>query len=1021
MPSLPPVEETFEASVGPYVAGLDAMVAAAERARDMNLELLASIDLVNEAMTGEAARAATSAAANQAAASAAGDAARATAGLGAADAVAAKAAADAAKSEYLLAMAERMRARSADEATAATAGGTLALGRFGLTWNTLHWIIAGGAELLAVTIPAAIAAASGAFVLYQGVVEQVGVRTRALYGATESTAAMLHKTTGDVLGLGHAFQTAQDAANPVAYELLGSYVNAAKSHMVDLAGAGLQVAQALGELSARINVDLINNGGRLTSLLSNMVPDLIQLGQVFGNLGHAVLNFASDMPGLAELLLRVADAVSRVILWVSQLPAPLIMAFMVFEELSRWGGGLVGVFGRLGLATSELGGSFFSVERFGGILSNVLKAIPMLIATVISNVGSLVTGFGRFGGAAGRAGGAMRNFGADMTDAIVAVPVWQAALAALAVGGFIFLADKALTARTATQQFTDSLQKAAEAAKNVNIIGTIAGNMAQLYNAETQAAAGAGKLGQNWTEAGISMHTGVEPVSNLTIKMNALSAGMTQQERDLRNVTQGAQYLGKTYGTDLTASLALADVAGVKLVKGITGQGQAAQIARQQIANLVAGYKAMGQTGGILNNDMNALAIQAGLQITKVQQLNQAWDQFMQNATGLTSSFAGLVTDIGQINNAITTAGTRFRIFGGHAVSSTDAAARSLRSFSGVGAQVWQNYDQALQQAQQFTDSLRTAAAYGAVSQKAFAQQVAYTAQQLLPYAKYSKTATEELSALVQEAGGPATSNYKTLKAWIDKNSESAAKFNKQMMNETGQLSDVSKAASDFASTLDSQVASALNDAKIASANLTTAAGNLNTAWQRAHSTVSGPVISSFSGLVTSLFKVYGNTKTAMGIADAYARSLGMNQTQVKILNQDIQGLIKQLDSIPNINRSVTITTNYVGPTATGGGGQAHVRTPGGNAAGAEYAARGVALVGEQGPELVRFAGGEQVTPSWQTAPILRGGGGGEGTLNLAAQVNVNVAGSRLQSKIVQQSLIYTRRNPTNNLSLRVR
>ena len=104
----------------------------------------------------------------------------------------------------------------------------------------------------------------------------------------------------------------------------------------------------------------------------------------------------------------------------------------------------------------------------------------------------------------------------------------------------------------------------------------------------------------------------------------------------------------------------------------------------------------------------------------------------------------------------------------------------ALTVFSGTGAQVWQNYDAALQQAEQYTDSLRIAATTGAVGQKAFTQQIAYAAQQLLPYAKYSKAATSELSVLVQEAGGPATSSFKTLKDWIDKNTESSRNFKKQ-------------------------------------------------------------------------------------------------------------------------------------------------------------------------------------------------------------------------------------------------
>ena len=104
----------------------------------------------------------------------------------------------------------------------------------------------------------------------------------------------------------------------------------------------------------------------------------------------------------------------------------------------------------------------------------------------------------------------------------------------------------------------------------------------------------------------------------------------------------------------------------------------------------------------------------------------------------------------------------------------------ALTSFQGTGAQVWQNYNAALQQAEQYPDSLRIAAASGPVGQKAFSEQIAYTAQQLLPYAQYSKAATAELGILVQEAGGPALSSYKARKDWIDKNTESTSSSTKQ-------------------------------------------------------------------------------------------------------------------------------------------------------------------------------------------------------------------------------------------------
>lgn len=57
-------------------------------------------------------------------------------------------------------------------------------------------------------------------------------------------------------------------------------------------------------------------------------------------------------------------------------------------------------------------------------------------------------------------------------------------------------------------------------------------------------------------------------------------------------------------------------------------------------------------------------------------------------------------------------------------------------------------------------------------------------------------------------------------------------------------------------------------------------------------------------------------------------------------------------------------------------------------ASGTNYAPRGLALVGENGPELVKMNGGEQVIPAGQTAAMLNGdalgGGGNSYTINLA-------------------------------------
>ena len=827
------------------------MIAAAEKAALANFELIASMGAVQAAsdaaargasvdaaamaylaeQAGNTARAeAEAAAAEHAAGDAAAGAAGDTAALAAATKAEADAASDAARNEYLLAMAERMRAKSTAEATVATGAATAGFRLFGLSANALHWILAGSAEVLAVTVPAAIAAAAGAFVLYQGIVEQVGFRMEALYTTTESTAAMLNKTTGDVLGLGHAFQSAQNAANPIAYELLGEYIDAARSHMVDLAAAGLQVDRALGGLGAKIDVDLIQQGSSLDSLLSNMVRDLIEIGQVFGNLGHAILNVASDMPGLAEVLLGVLDGFSRLLNILTQ-PAwynfggHLITVIMGLEEFNRWGSLLVGTMGRMGLATTELSGAtgsyFLMGDRFIGVLKNMIGFLPQ-VGFMIASLASKIPIFGA----------AVVGTTEDVEAAKVATEGWIEGLsvlqtvgiagAVIALAALIVLVDRT---KTATEQWIAASQQAVSAASNVNVLGVIYQAQDETLNKVTVAqhqytaalaeAGGQAVLGgQRFAYLNSSVGIAGQRVLDLTNYQKQLA----QQNN---NVIHGAGTLANLIGGNLVQGLGLADAAGVKLANTQVILGKNMNQAGAQVTALVQGYKAMDQTGGILGNDMNALAASAGLQNTKVSSLNQAWDQFLSNATGLTGGIAGLNTDIGEINNAITTAGTKFDVFGGKVVSSTDAAAHALTSFSGTGAQVWQNYNAALQQAQQYLDSLRIAATTGAVTQKAFGEQIAYTAQQLLPYAKYSAAAAAELGILIQQAGGPALSSYKAEKEWIDKNTESTKQFNKQMTDEVIAMSDATKVAESYASTLNTAVAAALQAGTIASAQLT--------------------------------------------------------------------------------------------------------------------------------------------------------------------------------------------------------
>ena len=304
--------------------------------------------------------------------------------------------------------------------------------------------------------------------------------------------------------------------------------------------------------------------------------------------------------------------------------------------------------------------------------------------------------------------------------------------------------------QTATQQFVSSINQAVTAASNLTVLNTIAqglsGTTQKLNNLATQ---GGKAIGDN---LGGGARTGA---AGLNAAHDA-AAALTQEQQKLVNqnlsVITGAGTISKAYGTGFTGALALADLAGVKLAGTQVILGKNANVAGVQIEALVQGYAAMDQTGGILANSMDAVNVQIGLQDSKVQQLNQGWDQFIQLGTGLTGGFASLQADLQQIGNIAPVVGSKISAFSGKTSIGVQQVAQSLTSFSGKSAQTWQSYNASITQANSFTDSLRTAAAAGAVTQGQFQSSIASVVGELLPYAQYSSAARSELSMIAQEA-----------------------------------------------------------------------------------------------------------------------------------------------------------------------------------------------------------------------------------------------------------------------------
>lgn len=756
-----------------------------------------------------------------------------------------------------------------------------------LTGTALHWVIAGTAEFLAVAIPAAVAAGVGAFVLYQGAVEGVGVHLQSLYTATEAAGSVFGKTAGDVLGLGHAFQKAQDAANPSAYELLGSYINIAKSHMVDFANAGLQVAHMLDEFSARVTVDLGGTlGKQVQGLLANMVPDLQGLGQLFGNLGHSVLNLASEMPGLAEVLLGVFAGLSK-LLSVLTNPAwynfggHLITYAMGLEEFYRWGGLVLNLMVRLTgqmayFSTLSTGGF---ITRFGGYLLTMVRAGGLALVwagAMIGRLAGLSAAFGVAGTAVARAGTSMAGFAAALTPL-------QGALIAGGIAALVGLVVVLGHVKDATDKWVASTNQAVRSASDLQVLpkiqSTLAENSIRLADAQSKLAASTQHV--STTTGVLSRYT--QGASGAVARQAQDVQDLTQQQQTLSatagRVVQNSISLGQSLHTTSGFALLLANAAGVNLQQAMAKNSTAFKIAVQQILNMEQGYRAMGASSDALGKDMTAVAIQAGLQNTQVQKLTQAWQAYLSLLTGGTSALAGfeqqitgLTTGTNKVSNILGKSSSDIKL-------SMQSFAESLTSFTGKGAQAWQNFDQVVgSSAQQFIDWMDNAAAVGMVSSTQLTGAIKGIVAQLLPFGAKSAAARAEISGLAQEAGGPATTNMKALSQWVHQGGMSARQLGQFVNATTVKLSNMAQVAANLGTVLQSDLISAFDSARLKSSGLTGDLAALSTAIS-----TTGTKSSTTHGDIVKVINDMASMNVSVPTITALINSLGTNISEAGV------------------------------------------------------------------------------------------------------------------------------------------
>jgi hypothetical protein len=702
--------------------------------------------------------------------------------------------------------------------------GTGIAGAFAGRWGAiLHWVVAAGAEFLAVTIPAAIALGTALLVAAQGA-QMVQLHMQSLYTATEATANMFHTTIGSALGLKSSLQQAQDAANPMVYGILGSVINDLKNNFQDLAGQGLKVVAVMNEFAARITVDLAGGAGQqMHALLSGMVTDLVEIGQIFGNVGHALLNFASAMPGLAAVLLKIVDAISQFILWVSKLPTWLIKAAMAMEEFYRWGGLVAAIIARIGpLIEIMVTGGLALLPMLFGRLAAIMGSLVGLGARMISWVASFLTYLARFSVVAGEAAtgawGLSRGLLAISQD--TALMGWIG-LAVVAMAAMFYALSRL---KTGTTEWIASMQNAVNTAPALKLPAVLLASMAEtttrLQNAQRELASTTHTLSNATDAYNAGVRTTVVQQGIAASNAQQYSAAYQQLASETRNFNQWTVQTAHSVGTSFVGALVLAQQAGVKFKGILSGNAQDMLIASTQVSNLIQGYKAMGQTSGAVGADMTALGIQAGLQTSKVQQLNQAWDQFMQTLVGGTGGISQFIQGVHQMTSGMTSASASLGGQFGSIRQSAQGATFSLQGFSQKTAQSWQQFNAVVgQTAPQLIDWLRTAGAEGVLTGHNFTRAIADMVNSLIPLAGHSKAAQAELIGLWNESGHSASS-FKQLVAQVDATNPSMHNLGKIVGDTTIAMSNMGKVAQNLGTVIQNDITNTMAQAALSSSRL---------------------------------------------------------------------------------------------------------------------------------------------------------------------------------------------------------
>jgi hypothetical protein len=512
-------------------------------------------------------------------------------------------------------------------------GGALGKGGGGLglpSWlaaaGGVHLLAEGIIETTAVLLPAAIAFAGfGAAAI--PTVQAIYQHMSALNTVVSATGRAVYPLTGE-------FGTLSAAVRPQVYQLFGDALTILTQRGGAFTGMVTGAGTVLDQLAGRFTA-AVTSGSGFSGFMKHADADLAGLGTLVGNLGGVLGNVFRALPGYAGYLLQLADAGSHVLEWASAVSVPLLKVGLAAH----------GAVFYLGLGASGL--AYVIPRVLSGLSGLALKgAVAADSASLLGTAGEKAST-----GLLGLAGGA---------ETAAALPWGWISVGVAALGALTYAL---FTAKDAASAWTDSLEASLLAAPALRGVALAQADQAAVTSRLTAAqktyAGVQGRINKLTAIGGEALRGASaiytqahQPVTEYQNALKVLSGQSVAYTANLK-------MLGHQFG-GTAAAQGLVTAAGITYGQMVSKNKNVLAGVIAQIAGTAAAYRAMGQTGGILGEDMAVLSRQASTQFTAMQKLDQSWESYLGLTTSFGSSVTGSLTAFRQLSKDAKATGATF-------------------------------------------------------------------------------------------------------------------------------------------------------------------------------------------------------------------------------------------------------------------------------------------------------------------------------------------------------------------------